>query len=306
MLGPPALKSSKMSSYAPFSARNRGAFRRIENDFPQSARIGLLHLIVGFYERDYVGAWPVVARELQRIARIPPVTYSTSSSTSIAKAKQDVEELILNLSWEKSFDFCERLHSHLAQDVTGWNDNELELITAKTEVQKSIALDLQRLFEEEQLAFEFTAEGVQRQGRRHTVELAARAQTVLGDPRFTGSRKHFEKALRFFRATVRPDYENCVKESVCAVEAAGRALFPNSNAKTLGELSKWLKVTEEVDIPVALTKVIDGIYGYRSGGEGIGHGGAVGGAATAQVAELILAVCASLIIFLRDLSDSIR
>lgn len=295
-----------MSSHAPFSARNRGAYRRIENDFPLSARIGLLHLVVGFYEKDYIGDWSIIARELQRIGRIPPVTYNTTSVNSNAKAKQDVEDLILTLSWEKSFDFCERLYSYLAQDVTGWNDDHVQLITDKTEVQKSMVVDLQRLFEEEQLAFEFTPEGVQRQGRRHTVELAAQAQTVLGDPRLSGSRKHYEKALRFFRATVRPDYENCVKESVCAVEAAGRALFPNSNAKTLGDLSKWLKVTEEVDIPVSLTKVIDGIYGYRSGGEGIGHGGALGGVATSQVAELILAVCASLIIFLIDNSDSSR
>jgi hypothetical protein len=58
--------------------------------------------------------------------------------------------------------------------------------------------------------------------------------------------------------------------------------------------------------PNRADQVVDGIYGYRSGGDGVGHGGAVGGAATSEVAELILAVCASLIIFLVDASKSPR
>jgi hypothetical protein len=292
------------TAQAPFSARNRETHRRVDNDFPISARIGLLHLLFVLYERDYIGGWATVARELQRIGRIAPVQYNGSSVSSNEKIQHYVEQLVLDLPWDKALDFCERLYSYLAKEVTAWNDDQAELIHPKSDVQKFIAENLQLLFVEEELAFEFSDGVVRRQGRRHTVDLASRAQTVLGDSRLNGARKHYEKAMNFFRSPTKPDYENCVKEAVCAVEAAGKALFPNAKAATLGDLSKWLKTTREIVVPNALTKVIDGIYGYRSGGEGVGHGGAIGGAATSEVAELILAVCASLVIFLVDVCNS--
>ena len=63
-------------------------------------------------------------------------------------------------------------------------------------------------------------------------------------------------------------------------------------------------------MPKALTQTITGIYAnlgiyaYRSGGDGVGHGGSAGGAATAEVAEYVLAVCASQIIYLVDVSNA--
>jgi hypothetical protein len=95
-----------------------------------------------------------------------------------------------------------------------------------------------------------------------------------------------------------------VKEAVCAVEAAGKTLFPAAKAATLGDLAKWLVTTKDVSVPKALGQTITGIYAYRSGGDGVGHGGAAGGVATAEVAEYVLAVCASQIIYLVDLSNA--
>jgi hypothetical protein len=127
---------------------------------------------------------------------------------------------------------------------------------------------------------------------------------VLGDPRLAGARKHYDKALQFFRNPSKPDYENTVKEAVCAVEAAGKALFPSAKAATLGDLSKWLVTTKDVSVPKALCQTLTGIYAYRSGGDGVGHGGTEGGPATVEVAEYVLAVCASQIIFLVDVCNS--
>ena len=57
-------------------------------------------------------------------------------------------------------------------------------------------------------------------------------------------------------------------------------------------------------MPKALCQTITAVYAYRSGGDGIGHGGASGGAATAEVAEYMLAVCASQVIYLVDLANA--
>lgn len=289
---------------APFSARNRGAHRQIDASFPPSARIGLLHLLLDLVEREYVSGWGSIAKELQRIGRLPPAEYSNTQITSIRQAKADAGEALTALSWDKAYDFCERLHNHLAREVGHhWND-EYEVKTPKAEVQVFIADELQRLFSEEGLAFEFTEGLVRRRGRKHTVDITTRAQVVLGDPRLANARKHYEKAMQFFRSPAKPDFENAVKEAVCAVEAAGKALFPAAKAATLGDLAKWFVSTKDVIIPKALAQTITGIYAYRSGGDGVGHGGSAGGAATAEVAEYVLAVSASQIIYLVDVSNA--
>lgn len=292
-------------SDAPFSARHRGPHRQIDNSFPDSAKTALLHLLYDLQERRYVAGWPAITRELQRIGRQPPVSYSSTSVGAEKQAKADAETALASLKWEKAYDFCERLYSHLPQDAGHWiNNDDFEITTPKSDAQKYIASELERIFLEEGLAFEFSEGLVRRRGRKHTVDQTTRAQVVLGDSRLVSARKHYEKALQFFRNPSRPDYENCVKEAVCSLEAAGKALFPAAKAATLGDLSKWLLTTKDYAVPKALVKTIEGIYAYRSGGDGVGHGGAAGGAATAEVAEYVLSVSASQIIYLVDVEKA--
>lgn len=283
---------------APFSARARGTHRQIDNDFPESGRVGLLHLLHELVRKRYVEDWGEVVRELARIARIPPSELGR-------RGEQEAEEILHGLSWERVYDFCERLHSQLAQEV-GYKDfdDNYRLSTPRGEVQAFISSELRRLYLEEALAFDFREGVVQRRGRRHSVERISRAEVVLGDPRLGAARKHYEKALQFFRDPSRPDHENAVKEAVCSVEAAGKALFPEAKAATLGDLTKWLTGTDTALLPKSLGQTLVGLYGFRSGGDGVGHGGASGGAATAEIAEYALAVAASQIILLVDLSNA--
>ena len=289
----------------PFSARHRGQNQRIGSSFPESARIAILHILFDLEEKSYISGWPAVARELQRIGREQPSSYHRRNVKDLQKAKTDVNVSLFSLSWEKVLDFCERLHSHLSQDVQEHIDfEEYDIKVTRSEVQTYIAEELERLFLEENLAFEFCDGQVIRRGRRHTEEKASRAQFVLGDNRLVDSRKHYLKALNFFRHPTEPDYENCVKEAVCSVEAAGKSLFPSVKAKTLGDLIKWFKSSKEYEIPKALAKTFEDVYAFRSGGDGIGHGGARGGVATVEVAEYVLGVTASQIIYLVDIEKS--
>ncbi|MGM0784023.1 MAG: AbiJ-NTD4 domain-containing protein [Pseudomonadota bacterium] len=290
---------------APFSARHRGKHQHVDNAFPESARVGLLHLLYDLEEKGFVAGWPAIARELQRISRQAPTSYQSNSVPDLLKARNAAEEALSSLNWDKLYDFCERLYSHLSQDALEWIEfDESRVSTPKSEVQAFISEELERLFLEENLAFEFSEGLVRRRGRRHTEDQATRAQLVLGDNRLADSKKHYTKALQFFRHPTNPDYENCVKEAVCAVEAAGKALFPAAKATTLGDLAKWFVNTKDYEVPKALVKTIEGIYAYRSGGNGVGHGGAQGGAATVEVAEYVLSVCASQIIYLVDIEKA--
>lgn len=288
----------------PFSARHRGKHQQINEEFPDTARSALLHLLYDLADREYVESWGALARELHRIGRLRPQEYVSNDIPSIKRAKNDAESCLMDLPWDRAFDFCERLYGHLAQEV-GYEEQfgGFQTITPRSEVQVYIATELQRLFLEENLAYEFTEGIVLRRGRKHNVEVVSRAKVVLGDTRLSGARKHYIKALQFYRAPNTPDYENAIKEAVCACEAAGLALFPDAKAKTLGDLSKWLANTRTPPIPKAIANSITSIYAFRSGGEGIGHGGATGGTATSAIAEYVLATCASQIIYLVDLAN---
>ncbi|CAN5142532.1 hypothetical protein BH11PSE10_BH11PSE10_20890 [soil metagenome] len=291
----------------PFSSRTRGAHHQIDADFPDTARSGLLHLLADLVDQEYVANWTVLARELHRIGRLDLVSYDTSSVKSATQAKADAAAALQTLSWQKVYDFCERLHSQLPNHV-GWEDsygNYTERIS-RTDSQAYITVELQRLFLEEALAFEFTDGAVRRRGRKHTVEVASKSQVVLGAAELLSARQHFEKALQFFRHPTRPDFQNVVKEAVCAVEATGKVLFPMAKAATLGDLIKWFESTTVVTVPKALRQTLMGIYAFRNGAEGVAHGAATGGAVSAEIAEYVLAVCASQIVFLVDLASGLE
>ena len=224
----------------PFSARNRGAHLQIDSDFPESARTGLLHLLYDFVEKSYVDGWIPLVRELERIARVSPVLYDKASD--VERARVTAAELVLELPWDKLYDFCERVYGDLTQEISGWDYEfgQSYVVVPHDQVQTSVANELSRLFLEENLAFEFSDGRIERRGRSHTSTQVTRAQVVLGDPRLESARKHFNKALKYFQNVSQRDPENAVKEAVCAVEATARALFSSPGAKTLGDIvNNW-------------------------------------------------------------------
>ena len=114
----------------PFSARNRGAHAQVANDCPETARIGLLHLLHRLVDRNFVEGWEEVVRELQRITRVKP---DPSKDPVIA------ERLLLALPWDRVFDFCERVYNFLAQECHRYDDERgaWVLVTEKNETQRS-------------------------------------------------------------------------------------------------------------------------------------------------------------------------
>jgi hypothetical protein len=285
----------------PFSARNRRGKQWIDEDFPASARIGLLHTLSEAVEKDYLLDWFVVAKELRRIARVAPIDYSGNSTETMRKARYDAEAQLNQLDWDRVYDFCERLYSHLTQDTSRWYNDEQTTIT-KAQAQSFFAEEMHRLFEEESLGYEFRGGLVQRRGKRHTITQTNKAEKVLADQRLVAARIHFSKALRYFHDRKKPDHENTVKEAVCAVEAAAKELFPDAKAKTLGEFVNWATNGERNLLPKRIGQTFSGLYGFRNSGDGVSHGAASGGAVTAELSEYVLGMAASQIVFLTDLA----
>ncbi|NTW49449.1 MAG: hypothetical protein HGB19_06955 [Chlorobiales bacterium] len=269
-----------MTVKPPFSRRILGS-QWIQDDFPDSARIALLHLLHDLVDRMYVNDWIDIDREIRRIGRDEPQIYDSQKAESIRNARLSAEKLLKILAWPKIFDFCERLQSHLAKAVGHWNDfnREMDIETDRDDVRLFIGDELQRIFLEENLAFTFDHEQgeVQRRGRGHTAKQVAKAEPTFSDPRLNSSREHFRKATQYFNNRTRPDYENTVKEAVCAIEAAARSLFSDVKAKTLGEVIKQIQGSGNGQLPKPIADSITGLYAYRNAGDGVSHGGADGG-----------------------------
>ena len=204
------------------------------------------------------------------------------------------------LNWERVYDFCERLYSHLARGISYEQNGETITIT-KAESQQFIAEEMQAIcLTRRGLGYELRDGLVQRRGKRHTISQINKAERALADLRLEAARKHFSKALRHFREREKPDHENAVKEAVCAVEAAAKELFPEAKATTLGDFAKW--ATGGDLLPKTIGQTFVGLYAFRNSGEGVSHGATSGGAVTAELAEYVLGLAASQIVLLADLA----
>jgi len=285
----------------PFSARNRQDQTRIDDDFPVTARTGLLHILHSAVDRRYIPSWAAVAREVTRIARDSPRSFNESSVQGIREAKDEIElQVVHNLPWTKVYDLCERSYSHLAEAGYYWED-DCKVTFYKSDSQRFIGDEIERLFDEEFLGFVFEDGIVQRRGKRHTIAQVSKAERALNDQRLDSARRHFAKAQRHFRDRINPDLENSVKEAVCAVEAAAKELFPQAKANQLGDFIGW--ATTEKLFPKSISYTFNGLYGFRNSGEGVAHGGTTGGAVTVELAEYVLGMAASQILLLTELVD---
>lgn len=82
-----------------------------------------------------------------------------------------------------------------------------------------------------------------------------------------------------------------------------KVLHPEAG-NTLGDVVSAITGKSIGELPRAIAKTFDGMYGFRSGGEGIAHGVTDGGVVTQELAEYALGVCASQIVLLVSLAES--
>jgi len=221
-------------SKVPISHRLAAGKAWIQDDFPESARIALLHLLHDLVEQRFIRGWIAVDKEIRRIARDEPREYNESKVQEVNAARLSVRTTLNSLQWTAALDFCERIHSRLAVDVTDWrgpNDDTQVVVTPREKVQLYIADELERIFLEEHLAFTFVENEIRARGRKHTRAQLAKAEPTFADPRLSEARQYFAKAMRYFENKDSPDFENVIKEAVCAVEAAAKRLFPESKGK---------------------------------------------------------------------------
>lgn len=120
---------------------------------------------------------------------------------------------------------------------------------------------------------------------------------LLSAPRYEGPASHWAKALDFMSGETR-DLANAAKEAVCTVEGLARVITGDHTA-TLGELIKTLK--RSFNVNPAMTKTLEGIWGFTSNSPGVRHGGASSATIEEREARYVLDSTEATIRFLLSL-----
>ena len=109
---------------------------------------------------------------------------------------------------------------------------------------------------------------------------------------------HMHKAIALYSDRNSPDYENSVKESICAVESIC-CLITNSKGgqATLGKTLKKLEYNGVI-IHAALKEAFSKMYGYTSDNDGTRHGSIDFKNAPAEDAKYMLISCSAFINYL--------
>lgn len=107
---------------------------------------------------------------------------------------------------------------------------------------------------------------------------------------------HIDKAQQFLSLRPNPDYANCIKESITAVEAACKFIIGRPKA-TLGEALDLLR-NAGIEMPRALVEGFKKLYGYTSDEGGVRHGGVEFTNAGYDEARYMLVSCSAFVNFL--------
>ena len=116
-----------------------------------------------------------------------------------------------------------------------------------------------------------------------------KANDVFGDG-LSPIRSQWLKAKNFIYAPA-PDYENSVKESICAIESTLMVLL-GEPASTLGKLIK------RADLDPDIERLVSQAYGYTSNRGFVRHGGTTPSTLTRLEAEFFLEFAATCIVYI--------
>ncbi len=112
--------------------------------------------------------------------------------------------------------------------------------------------------------------------------------------------KHIDKALALYSNKENPDYENSIKESICAVESMCCIICGQDNKGiTLGKALNNLE-KNGVEIHPALIDAFKKMYGYTSDAGGIRHGSIDFTNAPAEDAKYMLVTCSAFVNYLKE------
>jgi hypothetical protein len=266
----------------------------IYNDFPIKSRIALAYIFNDLSKRVYIQEDQII-QELNRIGRF------TSADFEGYEKKNFVNQVLVRLQkirWYDVMNFCERVYEKFLHEI-GW-ENDFSYVSLE-EIRNYYSKEINQILIEDNLAFSFENGYFQRRGRAQTQKSIERVATVLSNPTLEQVKNHFNKALRFFSARPNPDNENCVKETLCALEASVEILSGKKASLDFDKAINQITGNDLRQIPPPIADSMKKIHSYRGSGQGVAHAALQGNRVLPVDAELVLSVVAAYITYLFDL-----
>lgn len=264
----------------------------IEN-FPDSATTALIYVLKDLDDRGYLKPHHEITLELNRIGRFTSQHLKDFDNNNFVNS---VGARLFQLDWVNRMHFCERVYEKLIHIYSDF-DYEENLNQAKEYFENEMNL----ILEEENINFIFEQGIFIRRGNAQTRKAIEGIGLVLSDERLSPVKKLFNKARTAFNKRPKPDIENCVKDALCALEAAIEILTGKESSKDFVKSINQLKGNGERQIPAPIAESIIKLYGYRGSAEGVGHA-AIGGNRVSPVeAEFVLSIVATYITYLNSL-----
>ncbi len=248
---------------------------------PERPRVGLYHIVEQFFEEWDKQAHQASLGLYKNICvalRIP----RNRKVVNYFDAPPEIERLINGCTWWQFYDICEVVWDTLA--YSNYSSN-----------QKEFAEQVNALFREEHLGFEFEDGKAKKVGSGFIDAKVKEVRYLLKEPEFKSADELFEKAIKAFNSRPKPDVENCIKDAVATVEAVGKIIRKDKNARIDNIIKDAI---QKGVIPKLLGDPIIKLYAYRGNEPAVAHGGIEPSKVTVDEAEFVLAMSAAIIIYL--------
>lgn len=149
------------------------------------------------------------------------------------------------------------------------------------------------LFEQEYVGYRFVSNQlvpITDENETHEIEQACQIS-------FEGARTQLQKALCFLSDREHPDYKNCVKESISAVESVCKVISGNEKAALKDALNGL--IANGMNIHGSLKSAILALYGYASDEGGIRHAEReTESTVTFEEAKFMMVTCSAIVNYL--------
>lgn len=167
-----------------------------------------------------------------------------------------------------------------------WNEvyDLLEFIAQHSQLETAFCEFCNTVLEQENSAYRFVGKEI--------VEIASSAEITEVESALKSGipavEEHISRGLSFLADRKNPDYRNCIKEAISAVETVCRMF---GGGTTLSAALKELK--KKVTIHPALERSLNALYGYTSDEDGIRHSLLETSTVTFSDAKFMLVTCSA-------------
>jgi AbiJ N-terminal domain 4 len=234
------------------------------NEMNDSLRNSVWNLLYTLYQQGERAYWKMTAKHVAQYFRKVPVDDVPFENY---ECRQWLRSYFFSLPWYQVYDLIEFIadnHTDMTREPLsgryGYLDHPADI--------RQIKETINAILEEELSAYRFIAGVLSPITDAREIEAISNAIESAAKTRLDGAREHLRTALVQLGKKPKPDYRNCIKEAISAVESVAKQI---TGSKSKGLDAALDELSKATDIHGALKAGFKSLYGYTSDENGIRH-----------------------------------